>query len=350
MTSATNRLLPPQMSHFPPTRFMGSKYAILSQIWAVARQFPHASVLDLFSGSGAVSYMFKTQGKAVLSNDYMAFCADAAAALVANDYETLSASDVAILTDPDTATDGFVSETFRGLYFSDEDNAFIDTVRANIAGIECPAKLALARTALVRACLKKRPRGIFTYTGHRYDDGRRDLQLTLAEHFTEAVGLLNAAVFANGKTHDSRFGDAFSYPLTADLVYIDPPYYSPLSDNEYVRRYHFVEGIARDWTGVSIQSHTITKKFQSYPTPFRSRAGAYNALEQLFLQHQASILLISYSSNAQPSRSELVALLSEYKNRVESVAIDHRYHFGNHGHLPERPNNKVQEYLFVGYD
>ena len=23
-----------------------------------------------------------------------------------------------------------------------------------------------------------------------------------------------------------------------DLVYIDPPYYSPLSDNEYVRRYH----------------------------------------------------------------------------------------------------------------
>lgn len=56
-----------------------------------------------------------------------------------------------------------------------------------------------------------------------------------------------------------------------DLVYIDPPYYSPLSDNEYVRRYHFVEGLARDWKGVEIQENTVTKKFKSYPTPFSTR-------------------------------------------------------------------------------
>ena len=67
-----------------------------------------------------------------------------------------------------------------------------------------------------------------------------------------------------------------------DLVYIDPPYYSPLSDNEYVRRYHFVEGLARDWQGVEIQQHTQTKKFKSYPTPFSTRKGAADAFDLLF--------------------------------------------------------------------
>jgi len=37
-------------------------------------------------------------------------------------------------------------------------------------------------------------------------------------------------------------GDAMTIRLKPDLVYIDPPYYSPYSDNEYVRRYHFVDG------------------------------------------------------------------------------------------------------------
>ena len=47
---------------------------------------------------------------------------------------------------------------------------------------------------------------------------------------------------------------------TADLVYIDPPYFSALSDNEYVRRYHFVEGLARNWKmliGSQIQNKKI---------------------------------------------------------------------------------------------
>ena len=73
------------------------------------------------------------------------------------------------------------------------------------------------------------------------------------------------------------------------LVYIDPPYYSPLSDNEYVRRYHFVEGLARDWQGVEIQEHTKTKKFKSYPTPFSTRSGAEEAFDNLFEKYKDSI-------------------------------------------------------------
>lgn len=341
--------LPSQMDKYPPTRFMGSKQNLLEHIWSVASHFQFDSVLDLFSGSGVVSYMFKTQGKQVFSNDYMAFSHYFTKAMVENSFVTLTNEDIEILFDKSTPRDNFVSETFKDLYFNDEDNKFIDTVRANLGRLKNEYKQALAISALVRACLKKRPRGIFTYTGYRYDDGRRDLTLTLQEQFLEAITQVNGAVFDNGKINKSRHGDAMDCRQKADLVYIDPPYYSPLSDNDYVRRYHFVEGIARNWQGVEMQWHTKTKKFKSYPTPFSSIKGAHDAFDLLFKRHQNSILIVSYSSNSLPTKDEMLALIAKYKQRVEVVAIDHRYSFGNQGHKVGDNNNKVQEYLFVGF-
>lgn len=132
------------------------------------------------------------------------------------------------------------------------------------------------------------------------------------------------------------------------LVYIDPPYYSPLSDNEYVRRYHFVEGLARDWQGVEIQEHTKTKKFKSYPTPFSTRSGAEEAFDNLFEKYKDSILIVSYSSNSLPTRDEMVEILSKYKQHVEVIPIDYTYSFGNQGDAKTH-RNSVQEYLFVGF-
>lgn len=49
--------LPQQVSCYPPTRFMGSKSKLLSQIWAIASQFEFETAVDLFSGSGIVGYV-----------------------------------------------------------------------------------------------------------------------------------------------------------------------------------------------------------------------------------------------------------------------------------------------------
>ncbi|CAF1771773.1 Modification methylase DpnIIA [Bacillus subtilis] len=338
-----------QMNKFPSTRFMGSKEKLLNYIWGVASQFEFETVLDLFSGSGVVSYMFKTQNKQVLSNDYMAFSSNITKALVENNHVTLTENDLEIILNETTPTDNFVSETFQGLYYSDEDNAFIDMIRANLHMLENDTKKSLVLMALVRACLKKRPRGIFTYTGYRYDDGRRDLTLTLKEQFLEAVEAVNGAVFDNEKQNQSFHGDAMTTEQQADLVYIDPPYYSPLSDNEYVRRYHFVEGLVRDWQGVEMQWHTKTKKFKSYPTPFSKRDGAYEAFDRLFEQHQNSIIIVSYSSNSLPTKDDMIEIMKKYKKNVEVVSVDYKYSFGNQGHKVGDNKNTVEEYLFVGY-
>lgn len=341
--------LPEQVSAYPPTRFMGSKSKLLSEIWSVASQFNVDTVVDLFSGSGIVGYMFKSQEKSVISNDYMAMSATFTKAMVENNTVTLPLEGAKQLLVAHKESDHFVSTKFQGLYYTDEENDLIDTLRTNIAAIRDPYKHAIAMTALIRACIKKRPRGIFTYTGHRYDDGRKDLQKSFADQFLDAVEVVNNAVFDNGKVNRSKHGDAMDLQVEqADLVYIDPPYYSPLSDNEYVRRYHFVEGLARDWKGIEIQEHTQTKKFKSYPTPFSTRKGAKDAFDKLFKKFANSILIVSYSSNSLPTQDEMVAIMAKYKQHVEVIPIDYKYSFGNQNEAKTH-RNSVQEYLFVGY-
>ena len=61
--------------NFPPTSYMGSKYNHLPFIWDCVKDLKFESVLDLFSVTGCVSYMFKKYGKKVISNDFLTFCA-----------------------------------------------------------------------------------------------------------------------------------------------------------------------------------------------------------------------------------------------------------------------------------
>ncbi len=341
--------LPAQVSKYPATRYMGSKQSLLKQIASATQSFEFETVLDLFSGTGVVGYMFKALGKKVISNDYMTMNSTVSNAIITNSKVKLSKKDISILLSTSSSHDEFISETFKGIYYTDEENSFIDKVRGNIGNLKGSMKQDLAMSALIRACVKKRPRGIFTYTGFRYNDGRKDLKMSFEEQFLAAIEALNNAVFDNGFSHKSHNKDSMNINTKADLVYIDPPYYSPASDNEYVRRYHFVEGLSRGWKDVEMQWETKTKKFKNYPTPFSTRNGAYDAFDKLFEKHKDSILVISYSSNSFPTKDEMLSLLSKYKPEVEVVAIDYTYSIGNQGHKVNDNKNRVQEYIFIGH-
>lgn len=93
----------------------------------------------------------------------MAMCAAFAQAMTANNRELVSKAEIEFLLSKPIKTDNFVSNTFQGLYFTDEENLLIDRLRANIKNLKNKNKRAIALSALIRACMKKRPRGIFTY-------------------------------------------------------------------------------------------------------------------------------------------------------------------------------------------
>lgn len=136
--------------------------------------------------------------------------------------------------------------------------------------------------------------------------------------------------------------------INADLVYFDPPYFTPNSDNDYVRRYHFVEGLVKNWQGLKIQEHTKTKKFESYKSPFSKKEQAYIAFNNLIKQYKNNIIVISYSSNSLPTKDEMLQILGKYKENVAVQEINHVYSFGNQNHKTGNDNNRVKEYIFIG--
>ena len=332
---------------FPDTKYMGSKRAILPQIMRELAKIEFETVLDAFSGSACVSYELKRAGKQVVANDFLEFAHILARATIENDDARLDPRDIEKLLHPSEAND-FIQRNFTGLYFNEEDCAFLDNVYANLIEVDSELKRCVALAALCRACMKKRPRGIFTFVGHKGWDGRRDLRMSMRDQFLEAVHVFNACVFGNGKRNKATRQDVFdTSPEGIDLVYIDTPYISPHSDCDYTRRYHFVEGLCSYWQDVEIQHNTTTKKIKSYPTAFCSIKTAEEAFTRLFDHFRNCCLAVSYSSNGVPSKERLVQLLNQFKGKVTVKEMPHRYCFGNQAHKVGNNNNQVTEYLFV---
>ena len=338
-----------QIDHFPSTRFMGSKERLLEPLWRAIGQFAPRRVLDLCSGSGVVSYMLKAQGCHVVSNDQMTMATTIAEAVIANSTECLIDDEIHEVASG-SLSGGKIWNLYGDLYYDCSDMEFLDHARLAAKTLS-PVKQRMATAALVRACIKRRPRGIFTYTGRRYDDGRKDLKLTLREHFRNAIAQLNAAVFENGSRCSVANVDlSTDLPVAeVDLVYFDPPYFSPLSDNDYVRRYHFTEALARDWEGVQIQETTKTKKFKNYANPFKSELICAQTIERVLEGYRGIPVVLSYSSNSLPSAETIHRIIERHGRQCRWTEVDHRYSFANQAAAKRPVRNKVKELIFVAF-
>lgn len=327
---------------------MGSKYRLAPWIHEVLSDLKFDTALDAFSGSSCVAYLMKAMGKAVTANDFLRFPATIAKATIQNRDSVVSAQAITSLLGADRPQRHFIERTFNGIFFAPADLRFLDRVWSNMETLTAPYQKEVVLAALMRACVKRQPRGVFTVAGdpERYKDGRRDLKLSIAEHFKEQILVYNQAVFDNGRRNRVLHQDVFEIdPRGYDLVYLDPPYVPRADDNCYVKRYHFLEGLACYWQGVEILAHTRVKKLAKPYTPFSYRRDAVDALQRLFRMFRDSILVLSYSSNGYPDLKVLVDLMRRHKSKVTVHEIDHRYHFGTHAAVRR---DRVQEYLIVG--
>jgi len=335
--------------NYPKFRYMGSKHKLTPWIYKHLKTIKFNTVLDGFAGSGVVSYLLKSMGKEVYSNDFLNFSFIIAKATCENSKIILTENDVKKIAEPNPEADNFISATFENIFFTKSDLDFLDQAYSNINHFENEYKKALGIACLIRSCLKKQPRGVFTVSGDlsNYDDGRRDLKLSLKEHFIEQVPVFNDLVFDNGQTNKSFNSDIFKIqlPEIPDLVYLDPPYVPRSDDNCYVKRYHFVEGLSKYWKDEKIMEETKVKKIQKKHTPFSYRSKSIEAFEQLFEKFGGSKIVLSYSSNGYPDLEVLISLLSKHKRKVDIIKKPHKYHFGNHSKVKR---SIVEEYLIIG--
>lgn len=339
---------PDRVKWYPQLRFMGSKYRLLPWIWEVLREIDFDTALDACSGSGCVAYLLKAMGKQVAANDFLNFSATIARATTENPGTRLNTHDVELILSYDSRHQHFIERTFRGIFFTPEDLRFLDRAWWNVAKLKDVYKRAIVMSALVRSCAKRQPRGVFTVGGdpEHYKDRRRDLRLSLHEHFFEQVEVFNKVAFDNGKSNRARRGDVFDVdPTPFDLVYIDPPYVPRSDDNCYIKRYHFLEGLSCYWKDQEILETSQVKKIRKRYTPFSYRSTAADAFDRLFSLFSDNIIVLSYSSNGFPNLEILVDKMRKYKPRVAVQEKGYRYHFGTH---QAASRNEVREYLIIG--
>jgi DNA adenine methylase/adenine-specific DNA-methyltransferase len=281
----------------------------------------------------------------VTANDFLTFSATVAKATVENPGIRLSDSDVERLLGPNLDGRDFIQRTFRGLYFPQSDHEFLDSAWSHMDQLP-KYERALAISALCLAAARKQPRGVFTVTDLRYDDGRRALRAPLRDLFVEAVAEYNKVVLDRGPACSSSCQDVFDVePGQFDLVYLDPPYAPPRDDNDYIKRYHFLEGLSLYWRGQTIMENTQTKKLAKRFTPFAYKRTIRDALRTLFERFATSTIVLSYSTNSIPAEDEVIKLLRTVKSDVQVYAVEHRYSFGTHATAHRR---QARELIFVG--
>jgi DNA adenine methylase/adenine-specific DNA-methyltransferase len=331
---------------YPRIRYMGSKYKLLPHLAEVFADVGGQTALDAFSGSGVVSYLLKRQGFAVTANDMLEFPCVLASAAVVNNSTLLTAADVAQITGPAADDRDFIRTTFTGVFFTRDDLAFLDSAWSHVAAMY-GHKRALAISALVLSAARKQPRGVFTISGDlsSYDDGRRDLRISMRDHFVEHVEDYNRAVFSGLSAQVTRQEASQMEARPYDVVYLDPPYAPPSDDNCYVKRFHFLEGLSRYWDGDTLMMNTLTKKLPKPVTGYSNKRTIVEAFRDTFKRFRdAGTIILSYGSNALPDKETITDLLLEVKRDVEVRAIPHTYHYGTHQAVARR---SVDEYIFI---
>lgn len=321
----------PTIPESPSTRFQGSKLKIVDWMWGNIKGLEFNSVLDAFGGTGSVGYMLKGKGKVVYYNDVLKFNHYIGLALIENDSTNLSEADEEfILTRQRTRKyPSFIQENFKEIYFTDDENRWLDMVVTNIGQMDDVYKKVLAFFALFQSCIIKRPFNLFHRKNLyiRSSEVKRNFgnkttwDTPFETHFRKFVAEANKAVFPNGQSNKAYNYDVFDLPGHFDLVYIDTPYLSRKGTGvDYLDFYHFLEGLVNysSWDSL-VDYQTQNRRFKNGKSVWSNKNEIHAAFDKLFKKFQDSILVISYRADGIPSIEELISILRKYKSKVIEV-------------------------------
>ncbi|MCW3130305.1 MAG: DNA adenine methylase [Methanophagales archaeon] len=338
----------------PTTRYQGSKSKIVEWIWEAVKKINFKSVLDAFGGTGIVGYFLKMKGKRVFYNDILKSNYYIGTALIENDAERLSKSDIDFLLqpNPDINYPTFIQDTFSDIYYTDDENRWLDMVIQNIENLDSFYKRTLAYYALFQSCIIKRPYNLFhrknlymrTSNVKRSFGNKATWDTPFEEHFLNFVNEANGCVFSNGKKNKALNLDVFDIEGDFDLVYIDTPYISREGVGvDYMEFYHFLEGIVnyQKWKDM-IDYRSKHRRIKHNKPVWCDKNKIYTAFNKLFEKFQDASIVVSYRSDGIPSIESLKRILKRYKPVVREVRYgDYKYVLSN---------NSSEECLLLGLD
>lgn len=284
-------------------RYLGNKYKLLPFITKVVNEecSDIDSVADIFAGTGAVSSAFTE--KLLITNDlmYSNYICNYAW-FGAEEYDPQTIIDCVVrynsLSDLE---DNYMTENFSDTYFSRDDCAKIGYIREDIESLYENDRINQRERAILITSLLYAMDKIANTCGH-YDAYRKGVvfEKTLELY----VPLAEVHNTADNQCYNTDANELVK-DITADLVYIDPPYNS----RQYCDAYHLLENVAR-WEkpkvfGVAKKMDRSTMK-SKYCTQ-----SATEAFEQLIKDINAKYILLSYNNMAAKGNDRSNAKISD---------------------------------------
>jgi adenine-specific DNA-methyltransferase len=335
----------------PSTRYQGSKNKLVWWITDILNELEFSTALDGFGGTGVVSYVLKRMGRQVFYNDHLTFNYYIGHALIENSAEHLTDADIAfVLTvDPSHTYKSFITDTFRDIYYTDEENQWLDVTVQNIERLPF-AKKTLAYYALFQACLVKRPYNLFHRKNlyirfanvERSFGNKTSWDTPFPDHFQKFIREINALVCHNGQENQATNLDILDIPGTYDLVYLDPPYTSQRGTTvNYRDFYHFFDGIVHytTWPHLIDQASKHRRLTPVY-NPWNGRDTVRAVFRQVFERYRESTIAVSYRADGIPSVPEICEDLRQFKKHVQV--------FTYHGYKYALSNGSCAEVLIIG--
>jgi len=348
-----------QRIELPVTRYYGSKRKLVQKIWTVFEDLnlDFNSVLDVFGGSAIFSYYAKTKNKSVIYNDIFRFNYLIGRALIDNINSTITQDQIVNLLKPkeNEKYRNVIYDNYKDIYFTDEENKLIDIVIQNIEKLENEHDKASAYYVLFQTCLIKRPFNIF----HRKNlslrlnhvnsnfGNKKTWEKSFEELFLKFHLELKQFQFESQKENICINSSALNCSYSADLVYIDPPYFNENGTHvSYHSRYHFLEGLSNyDNLESNISLQKNNKEIIINKTAeFEDKKTFCNDLADLVEKHNNSIIAISYRNHGYPSIDDISQILKTHMINCKVEIID----LGDYSYALNRSNLGKKEFLIIG--
>lgn len=338
---------------FPKTRYQGSKYKHISWIRDILKNINFNTALDAFSGTSSISYLMKDMGKKVYCNDKMLFNYYVSKALIENNEENITDKDLEKVLKKDSSINYnfFIKETFKGIYYTDDENEWLDILIQNINSISNINKKSMLYWALYQACLIKRPYNLFHRKNlhireanvERSFGNKKTWDTSFETHFIKFVQEINNSIFSNKKEHKSYCKDIFELKIDdqIDLVYLDPPYI-PINGSitEYDNFYHFLNGLSDydNWKD-KIDYNSKNLKIKSCYSLWEDKDNILKGFKKVITKFKKSKIVISYRSDGIPSIEEITKILEFNKKIVKVYKKQNQYALSK---------SKTEEVIIIG--
>lgn len=328
-------------TNFPKVNYIGNKKKLVDWIGSNI-PISEGIILDLFAGSGSVSYHLKQKGYTVITNEALYASYVINKALIENKFDKLDKEEIRKVKNQeiDKPTRDSLKWMDEKLFYSHEVDELSKFVKHSneLDGYDQFILKALIRRSMIRKLPYSRMNVNWNnivklrdeeYSYKKYGRRRAYHNESFEYHILDNIDEYNDAVFNNGKNNKSLHLDyieALETTKKVDVIYLDPPY--PGTMNKYYNFY----GSFDKMFDKNIETTDLTK-IDDFLDKIREIL--------LLSKNKTRYIVLSLNSNTQPSYKDIANLMAQYGE----VRIEKRKH--NYQLSGKKEKNSNLEILII---